>query len=55
MPRRNKPGRKKRVPERCIILFERSEIVWVKMKFYPPWPARTVQNFELDTAIYDKK
>jgi hypothetical protein len=56
MPPRKKRGRHKQIiSENRIIEFCKNEIVWVKMKFHPPWPAKLKTPFTLNTKDYEKK
>lgn len=46
MPLKKRRGRKKQIiAENRILEFAKNEIVWVKMKFYPPWPAKLKTAF----------
>ena len=57
MPPKKKRGRKKKTPEieNHLVQFCKNEIVWVKMKFHPPWPAKLQTEFSIQSSLYEKK
>jgi len=38
-----------------IVYFAKDEIVWAKMRFFPPWPAKVLDDFQVKMDSYKKK